>query len=174
MVEELNYGTALTVIESWEVLRRKKNYVETMGRGLFGKLFKHQPNVSPVFGFDNNNENVQNTLKFIDFSKHFVKVIDQAVEMLGPDLELLTEFFVDLGGKHSKEYGIKPAFYPILGSVLMEQLEEMLGPKVFTVQTKVCWLQLYEALARDMMSTSSIDQKDLFIEDRRQYAIVTK
>jgi hypothetical protein len=37
MVKELNYETALTVIESWEVLRRKKNYAKIMGRGLFVK-----------------------------------------------------------------------------------------------------------------------------------------
>jgi len=35
MVEELTFDTALTVIESWEVLRRKKDFAETTGRGLF-------------------------------------------------------------------------------------------------------------------------------------------
>jgi len=174
MVKELNYETALTIIESWEVLRRKKNYAEKMGRGLFVKFFKQQPDASSVFGFDNNDENIHKTPKFIDFANHFVEVIDQAVQMLGPDLELLTDFFVDLGDKHSKEYGIKPKFYPILGRVLMEQLEEMLGHNVFTVHTKVCWLQVYEAFARDMTSTSIIGPEASFFEHHCQRVIVSK
>jgi hemoglobin-like flavoprotein len=66
----------------------------------------------------------------------FVEIVDQAVNMLGPDLETLTDIFVQLGDEHHEEYGIKPTVYPILESALLEQLEEMLGPEVFTRHTK--------------------------------------
>jgi len=34
---DLDYETALTVIDSWELLRRKKNYAVIVGSGLFKK-----------------------------------------------------------------------------------------------------------------------------------------
>ena len=39
------------------------------------------------------------------FSKHatyFIQMIDKALGMLGPDIELLTEILMDLGLKHAK------------------------------------------------------------------------
>ena len=39
--------------------------------------------------------------------------------MLGPDLETMTEVFVELGDKYYKEYDIDPKLYPIVGRALL-------------------------------------------------------
>jgi len=159
MVSDLSYETALAVIDSWEVLRRKRNYAETMGKGLFIKFLREVPEARSILGFDEtkgsfDEEAMYSSGNFREVAKNFVQVIDQAVDMLGPDLDMLTDIFVELGDKHHKEYNLKPRYYPILGRVLLDQLEEMLGPSVFTDHTRTCWLQVYEALSLDMASTS--------------------
>ena len=40
-------------------------------------------------------------------AKYFIQMIDKALGMLGPDIELLTEILMDLGQKHVR-FGVKP------------------------------------------------------------------
>lgn len=152
MVDELSYETALTVIESWESLRRTKNYAERTGRGLFIRFFRQEPGAKAVFGFDNtdDNDSVYESRKFLDVAKNFVEIVDQAVDMLGPDLEVLANVLIDLGEKYHNDYGMQPEYYSVLGRALIDQLEEMLGHDAFGLHTKSCWMQVYGALAADI------------------------
>jgi hypothetical protein len=155
MIEELSYETASTVIESWESLRRMENYAETTGRGLFIRFFREEPGAKAVFGFnksgdDGDGDSVYDSQQFLAVGKNFIEIVDQAVDMLGPDLEVLVKVLIDLGEKYHNEYGMRPEYYSVLGRSLIDQLEEMLGPDVFSVHTKSCWLQVYGALAADM------------------------
>jgi len=167
MVEELSFDTALTVIESWEVLRRKKDYAETTGRGLFIRFFNENPNARKVFGFegrhvseefkkdDDDESSVYNSEKFLLIGKSLVEMVDQAVEMLGPDLETVAEVLIEMGERHKIEYGIQPMYYPLLGTALLDQLEDELGPKLFTISTRKSWLRVYRALAIDIEKTKA-------------------
>jgi len=159
MVDELSYETASTVIESWESLRRTENYAETTGRGLFIRFFREEPGAMAVFGFTKDGDDddadadaVYESQQFLDVGKNFIEIVDQAVDMLGPDLEVLAEVLIDLGEKYHNEYGVRPEYYSVLGRALIDQLEEMLGPDVFGIHTRSCWLQVYGALAADMTS----------------------
>jgi hypothetical protein len=38
--------------------------------------------------------------RFTKHAKYFIQMIDKALGMLGPDIELLTEILLDLGQKH--------------------------------------------------------------------------
>jgi len=151
MIDELSYETASTVIESWESLRRTENYAERTGRRLFIRFFEEQPDARSVFGFDKTDDDaIYDSRKFLDIGKNFIEVVDQAVDMLGPDLEVLAEVLMDLGKKYHLEYGMRPEYYSVLGRALIDQLEEILGPKDFPIHTKSCWLQVYGALAQVM------------------------
>ena len=100
-----------------------------------------------------------NNEKFLEIAKNFVNFVDQIVDMLGPDLDTLTEIFADLGEKHNlTQYNLDPKFYPILGRALLGQLDDMLGPEVFTIHIRACWLKVFQAVSLDMTS-ASIEQK---------------
>ena len=69
-----------------------------------------EPEAKVIFGFDKNADVTNELSKSKRFSKHakyFIQMIDKALGMLGPDIELLTEILLDLGAKHVG-YGVKP------------------------------------------------------------------
>ena len=87
--------------------------------------------------------------RFIKHAKYFVQMIDKALSMLGPDIEILTEILMELGEKHVK-YGVKPEYFPSMGRALIESIQELLGDS-FTDDIKGDWLEVYGALSYDMI-----------------------
>ena len=63
---------------------------------------------------------------FLKHAKGVVGMLDLAVNMLGPDLEPVTEALEDLGARHV-QYGVIPAHYPIVGEALLKTLGAALG-----------------------------------------------
>ena len=70
-----------------------------------------------------------------------MQMIDKALGMLGPDIELLTEILLDLGKKHVT-YGVKPEYFPSMGRALVFTVETMLGEEHFTRQVKDAWVEV--------------------------------
>jgi methyl-accepting chemotaxis protein len=107
-----------------------------------------------LFGFpadiDPNSEELLKSKRFKMHAGYLIGMIDNALNMIGPDIELLTEMLYDLGEKHYR-YGVKPAYFPIMGICLIETLDECLEGK-FTVTMKVSWEEVYDALSSDMIA----------------------
>ena len=102
----------LFAAEIWDSLRRVKNYEEVAGTLLFQKLFLKAPQTKVLFGFpidiDATSEEVSKSRRFVMHAAYLIQMIDTALQMLGPDIELLTEIMLELGTKHIR-YGVKPA-----------------------------------------------------------------
>ena len=81
-------------------------------------------------------------------------MIDKALGMLGPDIELLTEILLDLGKKHVG-YGVKPEYFPSMGRALIHSVKEQLGEK-YTEETKDAWVEVYGALSYDMIRAQQL------------------
>jgi hemoglobin-like flavoprotein len=93
-------------------------------------------------------------LQSMQFKRHamnFMAQLVEVIEFLGPDIEFLTEVFFDLGERHSK-YGATPEMFPLVGTVLLETLEECLGSELFTSEMKSAWLEVYAAISNDMIA----------------------
>jgi methyl-accepting chemotaxis protein len=80
---------------------------------------------------------------------YLIQMIDTALNMLGPDIELLTEIMHELGLKHVR-YGVKPEMFPIMGEALIHTLETTLKDD-FTEPVKEAWVEIYSALSQDMI-----------------------
>jgi len=165
MIDELSYETVSKVIESWEFLRRTENYAERTGRGLFIRFFEEEPGAKTVFGFNKNDfdgdaNSVYDSRMFLDIGKNFIEIVDQAVDMLGPDLQVVAEVLTDLGKKYHNEYDMRPEYYSVLARALIDELEEILGTDKFNTRTKSCWVQVYGALAADIAAASPSTRGD--------------
>ena len=77
-------------------------------------------------------------------------MIDKALGMLGPDIELLTEILLELGQKHVN-YGVKPEYFPSMGRALIFAIQEQLGEDEFNAEIKDSWVEVYGALSYDMI-----------------------
>jgi hemoglobin-like flavoprotein len=76
-------------------------------------------------------------------------MIESSLDMLGPDIELLTEVMQDLGSKHER-YGVKPFMYPAMGEGLVITLQTFLGDR-FKENHRESWMTVYNVLTADMV-----------------------
>ena len=107
-----------------------------------------------LFGFpidiDPTSRELLESKRFLMHAAYMIRMIDTALNMLGPDSEMQTEIMTDLGTKHVR-YGVKPNMFPIMGRCLIETLEEFLGASCFTPHVKESWVETYDALSYDMV-----------------------
>ena len=88
-------------------------------------------------------------------------MIDKALALLGPDIELLTVILTDLGKKHAK-FGVTADMFPPMGQALISTVEEMLqasSPYNFNTSTKDAWNEVYAAFSYDMIRGGSPKKK---------------
>ena len=83
-------------------------------------------------------------------AKYMIQMLDTSLQMLGPDIELLTEINHDLGKRHVR-YGVTAEMYEFMGEAILYMLDKMLG-KDFTPEVKDAWEQVYSDLSGDIMS----------------------
>jgi hemoglobin-like flavoprotein len=91
--------------------------------------------------------------RFIRHATVLVQMIETAIGMLGPDIELLTEIMTGLGKKHVA-YGVTPDMFPILGQCLIDTLAECLNddcPGSFGTAARDAWEEVYFDLATDIL-----------------------
>jgi hemoglobin-like flavoprotein len=116
-----------------------------------------EPDAKEIFGF-NVSADVENELlktpRFTKHAKYFIQMINRALSMLGPDIELLSEILLELGAKHVT-YGVKPEYFPSMGRALLYAIKEQLGDH-FTEETKDAWVEVYGALSYDMIRAQKI------------------
>lgn len=140
-------------MESWEQLRQTKNYREVAGTILFQKLFKKSPQAKVLFGFpidiDTESPDLLLSKRFMMHACYMIEMLDTALQMLGPDIELLTEIMIDLGSKHVR-YGVQADMFPAMGEALIYTLEHVLKDK-FTEVVKRSWEEIYKELSADMI-----------------------
>ena len=122
------------------------------------RFFTSTPEAMAVFGFpkdlDPSSDDALNNPRFVKKAKWFIRVfiqmIERSLDMLGPDSELLTEILLELGQRHVR-YGVDTTYYPAMGKVLIEVLDDVLDEKVFTPQVRKDWDEVYTALYTDMI-----------------------
>ena len=83
-------------------------------------------------------------------AKYMIQMLDTSLQMLGPDIELLTEINHDLGKRHVR-YGVTKEMYEFMGEALIFTLDKMLG-KAFTPDIKDAWEHIYAELSGDIIS----------------------
>eukprot|EP00934_Nitzschia_sp_Nitz4_P003181 Nitzschia sp. Nitz4//scaffold5_size260463//32982//33533//NITZ4_000944-RA/size260463-augustus-gene-0.0-mRNA-1//1//CDS//3329555226//3171//frame0 len=156
MVSEISYNTLANVMDSWEMMRRIDNYRVDAGVELFRRYFALEPRAAAVFAFGKDakfDDEFYKSPRLRRHAAHYMDMVDRAVNLLGPDFELLTDIMMDLGAQHYK-FGVEPSFYPPMGQALLLVMHKFLGDH-FTQEMKDSWLEVYQALALDMIRAKS-------------------
>lgn len=78
-----------------------------------------------------------------------VRSSDMAIDMLGPDLELVEAQLQQLGIRHIS-YGVMPKHYPLMGKALLQTIESKLGDK-FNDRLHESWNSIYTFMSVSMM-----------------------
>jgi hemoglobin-like flavoprotein len=121
---------------------------------VLNRLFDKSPQAKVLFGFpidiDPHSPELLKSKRFQMHAAYLIQMIDTALNMLGPDIELLTEMLEDLGKKHVT-YGVQPEMFPVMGTCLIATMEECLDEKEFSNTAKDAWVETYNALSQDMI-----------------------
>ena len=117
-------------------------------------MFAKVPQTKLLFGFPLDMPVDPLSLKanhrFKAHAKYMIAMLGKALNMLGPDDELLTEVMSDLGKKHF-QLGIEDEYYyQVMGDSLFLALSEMLGSYV-TPEIEESWTIVYGELTAAMI-----------------------
>ena len=119
------------------------------------RLFKECADAKVLFGFpadmDATSPELLTSKRFIMQGTYLIQMLDTALNMLGPDIELLGEIMADLGAKHVR-YGVKPEMFAIMGDALIITLKETLGKDIMNESTTAAWKETYAELSTDMIA----------------------
>jgi methyl-accepting chemotaxis protein len=117
-------------------------------------LFSKCPQAKVLFGFtidiDPHSPELLKSKRFLAHAAYMIQMLDTALNMIGPDLEMLTEIMHELGTKHIR-YGVKPEMFICMGHCLITVLEDTLGDAKFNDTMKAAWRVTYGALSQDMI-----------------------
>eukprot|EP00523_Entomoneis_sp_CCMP467_P013623 CAMPEP_0168792060 /NCGR_PEP_ID=MMETSP0725-20121227/14318_1 /TAXON_ID=265536 /ORGANISM="Amphiprora sp., Strain CCMP467" /LENGTH=192 /DNA_ID=CAMNT_0008842679 /DNA_START=82 /DNA_END=660 /DNA_ORIENTATION=- len=120
---------------------------------LLGRLFKKSPQAKVLFGFpidiDTDSQELLTSKRFLMHAAYLVQMLDTALNMVGPDIELLTEIMLELGSKHVR-YGVKPEMFPIMGEAIIVAMSSALKER-FTDDVEEAWKETFHELSTDMI-----------------------
>lgn len=122
------------------------------------RLFEKSPEARVLFGFpidiDTNSSDLLESKRFLTHAAHLIDMMDAALSMLGPDMDLLHEIIGELAEKH-KRYGVTAAMFPILGEAFLISLGKHLGESFFDSKMKAAWQETYDLLSSEMTKAMS-------------------
>lgn len=96
-------------------------------------------------------EDIRTSKRFLAHGSYLIQMLDASLNMLGPDIELLTEIMLELGTKHWR-FGVTPDMYPVMCESLLDAMTEILGTKHMSAAVKESWRIVFGALVADMLS----------------------
>ena len=124
-------------------------------------MFEIAPDAWGVFPWGKANTHDDDTFKspaFLRFARRFVEMLDMAIDMLGPDMDLVEEQLTDIGIMHTG-VGVMPHHYPLMGSSLIDTLAAELGPEIFTQKHRDAWGTTFTFMSTTMLRGAFEDLK---------------
>jgi hemoglobin-like flavoprotein len=109
------------------------------------------PEALPIFSFGKDTVLDEEFFKSPHFRAHarfWMQTFSNAIDMLGPDLEVMYETLTYLGEKHQR-YGITEEQYSFMGVALIDAVQELLGDE-FTSKHKSAWEECWNVMIHTM------------------------
>jgi len=100
-------------------------------------MFEIAPDAWSCYSF-NKKDVEEKSEKVLVFAARFVRMLDMAVEMLGPDMDIVAEQLAEIGALH-KQYGVSARQYDLMDQALTHTLGTLLPPELYTETTKNAW-----------------------------------
>ena len=100
-------------------------------------------------GYDATGDELYRSEGFLKHATAVVQMLDATVNMLGPDLEPVTEALFELGSRHVG-YGVMPEHYSIVGQALLCTLKAALGD-AWTPKVREGWTGIYAFISTTMI-----------------------
>jgi hypothetical protein len=96
-------------------------------------------------------------------ARAMVSMLDMAVHMIGPDLDIATAEILELGERHV-DYGVQADHYPVVGEALILTLRQLLGPEIFTLKVQKSWAAFFGFISLTMIkgAANAVPKEEVF------------
>jgi len=106
------------------------------------------PNAYDVFRFGDCLE-FRNHPKFSQHARLLIDMIDCVVAFLGPNLDSIEDYLLDLGARHVR-YGVRALDIPAMGQAAIVAMKQVLG-KQFTESNEKDWDIIFQFVSEKMV-----------------------
>jgi len=89
-------------------------------------------------------------MKFKFHAANLIRMLDETLNLLGPDIDLLTEIMTKLGYQHLK-CGVTADMFPLMNASLIEAVEDSLKGGSLSKKHRKAWIETMDALTEDMV-----------------------
>jgi hemoglobin-like flavoprotein len=152
MVHDISYQSVSQVLESWELARQKYGTEEELGRKILLNLFRADPAIKEVFGFQRKQDIESNPMLLMGVMVHgtrMVAMLDSVLALLGPDTELLEEVLGSLGKRH-RRYGVKKEYFALMGAAIRDAIADIFGDLYSDADDKA-WKEVFDAMSAEIV-----------------------
>lgn len=147
MIKDIQYNQLSLVLETWDAARFGcENFDDSFGMVTLVKLMELQPRAKKVFGYDRGEDEGDKIAQV--HAKAFVDLLDSVFQMLGPDLEFISDILEQLGRRH-KAMGVSPAFFPFMGQAIIHTLGQFLK-KPLTEEQRDAWEEVFDSISNEI------------------------
>eukprot|EP00980_Cylindrotheca_fusiformis_P000646 scaffold158_cov105-Cylindrotheca_fusiformis.AAC.19 len=149
----LSFVQVNDVLDSWMILQTMPNYADKFGVLLLRNFFDMYPDAVSLFSFRDPKATIDpeeffQSRRFLLHTKLMMRAFCGAIDMLGPDLEILRETISGIGRTH-KKYGLTKQHYSFMELALIDTLQELLGDR-FTQNQKMAWEKCWKLISYTM------------------------
>jgi hemoglobin-like flavoprotein len=141
------------VLASWENANQKYSCREDIGNKILMELFKVEPEIRSIFGFKSHQQGIEvNPMLRMALMVHglrIISMIDDILNMLGPDTDVLHEILSDQYQRH-KKFGVKKEYFAKMGPAIRGALSKLLDKKVYTVEVDKSWEEVFDVLTNSI------------------------
>jgi hemoglobin-like flavoprotein len=152
MVHDISYQSVSQVLESWELARQKHGSEEELGRKILLNLFRADPAIKEVFGFQRKQDIESNPMLLMGVMVHgtgMVAMLDSVLALLGPDTELLEEVLGSLGKRHQR-YGVEKEYFVLMGAAIRDAISDIFGDLYSDADDKA-WKEVFDAMSSEIV-----------------------
>ena len=151
MTEEINYLSISNVLSCWELANQKYSCREDIGNTILQELFVVAPETKLIFGLQPNQSSgmVVNPMLRMGLMLHglrIVHMIDQILDMMGPDTDVLNEILLEQARRHQK-HGVKKEHFAHMGTAIRGALSKNLDDNVYTADVDKSWKEMFDILS---------------------------
>ena len=150
-IPTIDYEEIANVIHCWEYTKKKYSCRETIGKTILLNMFTLEPSTKLVFGFQLHHKNIdQHPMLRAGLMVHglrIVHMIDQILDLLGPDMETLMEILQDVGKRHEK-FGVQKEHYTHLGTAIRHTMKHIMkDEQYYTSSIDNAWTHIFDILS---------------------------
>eukprot|EP00934_Nitzschia_sp_Nitz4_P001535 Nitzschia sp. Nitz4//scaffold1_size375055//211036//211796//NITZ4_000284-RA/size375055-augustus-gene-0.718-mRNA-1//-1//CDS//3329541069//1535//frame0 len=151
LVADSYFDVVSDVNTTWTKIKSMPDYRKVMGVELFSRMFEISHDVWRHFPFGKSvrpGSELADNEEFVAHATNFMAMLDMAIDMLGPDLDLAEEQLQSLGVRHIG-YGVMPKHYPLMGRALIGSVKKYYGE--MTPRQEESWNAIYTFMSVSMM-----------------------